>query len=1039
MTTWWGALLLLIVPIAAAAASPAVPRVLLICSYSPAFPTFYNQVDGVKAVLDGRGAVLDVEFMDVKRFPDSTSLELFAALLARKLARLDKYDAVITADDSALEFVLARRNKLFQDVPVVFLGVNNLDLALGLQSDPWVTGVVEAVSMRDTLALMLKLQPGVREIIALVDGTNSGQGDLKTFHEAGREFAGIKFSDLSLAELSLDEFTGRLRTIGPDRAVLLLSAYNDKNGRTLTFRDSLKLIRENLSRPIFHLWRHGIGEGALGGKVISHFEQGRAAAMMVRRVLEGENIKKMPIIATSPNIYIFDFQELRRFEIKPAALPEGSLILNQPVTIYSEYKTIFWSGLFVFIFLSTLTTILAVNIARRGKAEAELSRERLFFENILNASTDTYYIFDLEQGTPRRWNRALGRITGYDDEEIARMTRYDFFPPEYHDVLDERKKSIMRGERRTDEIPLLKKDGGTVFFEFQSFAIKGPDGKQTLAASIGRDVSERKKNEEALRKSEERFREFIEGAEDIVTRVDARGDYLYISPAGARIAGYPPEEIIGRSAFEFIHPDDRAETRRAFLEWLENGTQAAVLENRMLNCNGRVHNLLWSIRLYYDQQGELTGINSIARDITELRRTEAQLTWESKVNAALAELGEALLGASSPDRIAALFLEKVQLLTGATTCFSLHMDPTDGRRVYHAFPRGPGGPGQAGLNAEAFFDFLDRLDRPGRQKRAFFVNSPFEEYPDRDAPAGLQRFLSAPALIGDQPAGRLAAVNPDRDFNSKDLDLMERLALIFALALQKQWTSEALERALERVEAANRAKSAFLANISHELRTPLNPVIGLTELVLESPELVGENRVFLTHVRDSAGSLLAMINDLIELSRLEGLDEAPRCQLFSLKAVVEAVAARVSRDARKKNLTIAVDISPEIPDLLTGDSRLLEALLEKIGGNAVKFTEQGEVSLVFTKKVEDHNQVLVECRVSDPGIGIPPDRLKQLFDDFTQADGSTTRRFGGLGLGLTMSRRIVKLLGGTIRAESEIGRGSRFIMEIPLRKQRPED
>ena len=894
------------------------------------------------------------------------------------------------------------------------------------QEAPDVSGIVEAVSMEETLALMLELRPETQEITALVDGTDSGQGDLAVYYQQAGKFPGVKFSDISLAGLSFSELAAALRTIGPNRSILLLSAYLDRNGRTLTFYESLQLIRENLSQPIFHLWLHGIGEGILGGKVISHFEQGKAAAEMALRVLEGEDIDAIPIDLESPNIYVFDYHELERFGLSAASLPQGSLVINRPQGLYSEYKPLIWSAALLLIFLTLLVFVMAANINRRRKAEIKLIKARTFIENILNASTDTYYVFDPETEKPIRWNRALVEISGYGEEEIGNMNRRDFFPPEYHHLLKNRLESIQKNRSSSDEMPLLTKDGKKVFFEYKAFLVKNPTGDGAYAVSIGRDISERKKNEEALRKSEERFREFVEGTEDIITRVSASGKFIYISPAGARLCGLPVDEMIGRSAFEFIHPEDRKKTEEAFQKWLSEKAVNASFENRLLGSKGEAHNLLWSIKFHYDQEGELIGINSIARDITELRKTEEKLSWQVKVNAYLAGLGQSLIKAGSSEEIALLLLQAAYKTIGGELCLACRLEADSRDAVRQAYPEIDDGGSQ-----DYFFQFMDMLEYQEVCGKAFYINDP-SQYLSETADGGLKNILCAPVIIGDKLVGRLASVNSNRDYQAGDAELMERLALFFSLALQNQWAAEATERALEKAEAANRVKNEFLANITHELRTPLNPIIGMTDLVMESPELSDENRELLGSVGDAASRLLTMINDLILLSKLDALSFADNYQLFSLTSVVESVLTAVRCLAAPKNLTVKAEISPDIPGLLHGDSAMLKELLKKIGENAVKFTETGEISISFKTLKKDGDQILIECRVSDTGVGIQPDRLENLFNDFTQADGSATRNFGGLGLGLTLARRIVSLMGGAIRAESEVGRGSAFIMEIPF-------
>ncbi|MCG8613798.1 MAG: PAS domain S-box protein, partial [Pseudomonadales bacterium] len=475
---------------------PGHHRILLLFSYHPEFPTTDKVIAGIHSVFPQGSVELDIEFMDSKRLYDAEMQSRFLRLLQYKLAHRKPYDVVVSADDNALNFLLSHRRHVLSDTPIVFLGVNNVQLAIDQDQVPDVTGVVEASSFRDTLTMMTTLFPGRKRLNVLVDPTPSGQADLQTLKGVQTDFPMLEVQERSLGDLTWDEWGQSLAMLDQNDMVLLLAAYRDRTGEARSFEEGLQLTMASLNQvPVFHLWEHGVGDGILGGTLVSHFQQGREAALMVQRIFLGEPVRDIAVLRKSPNVPTFDYDVMRQFSLSVDDVGSRARIINKP-EVWRQYQDYFLVALMMLGILAVFTLLLL-------RSHARITLEKSLLKALIDSIPDVIF-FKNQSRQYLGCNKAFEAITGFTERHITGQHQQFVVNQELDELFSIDDQQVLTSRRTVRKEAWFEfSQGRRILLDVVKTPYFDPKGKLLGLIAICRDVTDRYYSEARLARSKE--------------------------------------------------------------------------------------------------------------------------------------------------------------------------------------------------------------------------------------------------------------------------------------------------------------------------------------------------------------------------------------------------------------------------------------------------------------------------------------------------------------------------------------------------------
>ncbi len=629
-----------------------------------------------------------------------------------------------------------------------------------------------------------------------------------------------------------------------------------------------------------------------------------------------------------------------------------------------------------------------IDITERKLAEDKIRRSEAKFRDMVSLMPQSYAEFDLD-GNYNYVNKVGLEMFGYEEKDYkCGVNIMDVIAPEDHDKVRANIKERLNGRTHTpNEYTMVRKDGS----RFPALAYSTPimqDGKPVGLRSVIVDITDRKRAEQERKRLLQRLQAIMDNVPAYMFLKDRRGRYTAVNKAYMQFL--PPEvtDPIGGHDSDFFPPRLANKFDREDREVMEESHVVTKSEPIPLRDGQTIHAAVRMAPVRNDR-GRITGMVGVAMDITKRKRAEEKLAAERRfINTALDNLHDIFYVFDRDGRYLR-WNDAIKQISGYTDEMMRKAHPLD---FFHKDDV----PSVKEAIAEVWRKDSARVEARFRTKGGY---RPYE--------------LNG-RLLRDPDGRPIAVCGTGRDIG--DLKQAEQQSI----------------RAKEQAEAANKTKSEFLANMSHEIRTPMTAILGFTEQLWD-PELSPSDRDnYLTVIHRNGEHLLDLINDVLDLSKIEAGRMTVEKTPTSIPSILSDVASMMRIRAEEKGITFSVEYAGQLPETIETDPSRLRQAMVNLAGNAVKFTEEGSVKIVaeFLPDVFNGNPG-IRLKVADTGIGIPEDKLETLFDSFVQADASTSRKYGGTGLGLAITNHIAELLGGELTASSTEGEGSTFTLTLP--------
>ena len=603
-------------------------HVLLINSYNQRMTWVKDIVTAVEDVLvpDDNNIILHIENMDSKQFHTPEYFNSYKSYIKNKY-RDNKFSLILSSDNHAFDFLRKYRNEIFPGVPVVFCGVNNFKNDLLKNSDKF-TGVAEIFSARNTVKMALKLHPATKKIFIINDYLTTGRAWEKDIDKALSDMKG-NLSITYAQNFFMDELKKTIANLDKDTIVLLGVYFADKDGKYFTYEKVGAIIAGASHVPVYCLLEFNMGNGVMGGEVISGYYQGQAMADIGRRILGGENPDKIPVVKHGTNQIMFDYLQLERFNMNVSSLPDKSIVINKPFSIFQEYKKEIVTITLMLSILSLTIVALVLNILQRNRAEKALRNSEKKHRKLVSNISDVIVILD-KNGTITYKSPNITEQFGWDPDELIGQYGLVTVHPDDKERIE---KELMQ---------ILIKDNSKIIVEYE-YKCKNGNYKPVELTAVNmvddpiingvlanyKDISHRRKADMAIRKSEERLKTIFNASPDPVVVYNNKGYPEYMNEAFTDCFGWYLDELRDQH-IPFV-PEDQNEITKLKIKEIYQSGNPVRFETKRFSKNGEMLDILLSAAIIKGIEGINNSLVVNLKDITGRKKLEAQIQQTQKM------------------------------------------------------------------------------------------------------------------------------------------------------------------------------------------------------------------------------------------------------------------------------------------------------------------------------------------------------------------------------------------------------------------------